>query len=81
MAQSSFAFDPENIHSIREKILYLVKWGFPYSDVRNIPLDEVNEHIENINEYYKRKNNPQNYDSGGSADPKPIGQVNPTVFK
>jgi len=61
-------------------MLHLVKWGFPYSDVRNIPLDEVDEYIRLINEYYEQKIKQQEGVPSVSDDPKTIGQLNPSMF-
>lgn len=62
-------------------MLHLVKWGFPYSDVRNIPLDEVDEYIRLINEYHEQKRKQQEQGAPSvSDDPKTIGQLNPSMF-
>ena len=82
MAQSFFAFEPDNIHNIRFKMLHLIKWGFPYSDLRRIPLDEIDEYIKLINEYYEQQRTAQNSGaSGPPEDPKSIGQINPSMFE
>lgn len=83
LARNFFAFSPSNIKNIRQKICYLVKWGFSYSDVKNIPIDEIDDFVGIINEYYEAKakaerGEPQ--DSSGSDNPKMSGSVNPTAF-
>ena len=81
MALTFFAFEPNNIHNIRFKKLHLVKWGFAYSDIRNIPIDEVDEYIKLINEFYEqRKKQAEVGASGPPDDPKTIGQINPSAF-
>lgn len=62
-------------------MLHLVKWGFSYSDIRNIPLDEVDEYIKLINEYYEERKRQQTEGLPSSPDePKTIGQLNPSMF-
>ncbi len=62
-------------------MLHLVKWGFSYSDIRNIPLDEVDEYIKLINEYYEeRKRQSEGISGNVPDDPKTIGQLNPSMF-
>lgn len=80
-AQNFFAYNQSNHYNIRQKILFLVKWGFPYSDIRNIPLDELSDYIKMINEYYEEK---RRVESGGEpsspSEPRPIGIVNKAAF-
>lgn len=61
-------------------MLHLVKWGFPYRDIRNIPLDEVDEYIKLINDYYEKRKQAESGASGPPNDPKTIGQINPAAF-
>lgn len=63
-------------------MLHLVKWGFPYSDIRNIPLDEVDEYIQLINEYYENKKRQalEGNNTSMNDEPKSIGQLNPSMF-
>ena len=53
---SFFAFNPANIHTIRYNVFNLIKWGFSYSDLKNMPLDEFYEYIKLYNEEIERKN-------------------------
>jgi len=60
----------------------LVNWGFPYGDIRNIPIDEVESYIKMINEYNERKRKAEEGtpDDNVPAVPKTVGNVNPTAF-
>lgn len=59
----------------------MVKWGFSYSDLKNMPLDEFFEYTKLIEEHFKEEERRMKEGNGGEPqkqDPKPIGRTLPT---
>jgi len=50
-----FGFNEENLTRIQESFFYLIKWGFSYSDLKDIPVFEYNKYVSLLNNYYKEK--------------------------
>jgi len=52
-----FVFSPKNIGQIREAVFYLVKWGFNYETLMQVPMDEFMDYIQLLADYNERKKN------------------------
>lgn len=74
---SFFAFSPENIHNVRYNLFYLIDWGFSYSDLVSMPLDEFYEYIELLNKHRKKENEKISEPAMVPERPKTIGEVIP----
>lgn len=74
---SFFAFSPENIHNVRYNLFYLIDWGFAYSDLVSMPLDEFYEYIELLNKHRKKENESVPQNNFVQERPKTIGEVIP----
>ena len=76
---SFFAFSPENIHNVRYNLFYLIDWGFAYSDLVSMPLDEFYEYIELLNKHRKKENDYVTKEQTPNIPdrPKTIGEVIP----
>jgi hypothetical protein len=68
--QSIFGISRNTFPSIRERQAFLVHWGFSLSELYFMSLPQLKDHIQEINEYYKRKleANESAIDTGGRQD-------------
>jgi hypothetical protein len=65
-------------------MIMMVKWGFSYGDLKNMPLHEFFEYIDLIKEYNEDQEAQRKAQETGQIDagdaPKSIGMVNPAAF-
>lgn len=74
---SFFVFNPENIHNLRYNLFYLIEWGFTYSDLISMPLEEFYEYIELLNKHRKREKETPVESNMAQERQKTIGEVIP----
>jgi hypothetical protein len=45
-------------------MFHLIKWGFSYEELLNMPLTDLNFFTEKMRDYYYKKNNPDIEEEG-----------------